>query len=67
MGKVVAVLAILVSFAILPQLLSVNAYAKGPIYNGDHTLGQFMMLLIVPMGITIVILGLWAMRARQNN
>jgi len=63
--SLVAILTILLSFAILPQLLFANAYAKWPMYNSDHTLGQFMQLLIVPMGIAIVVLGVWAIRARQ--
>jgi hypothetical protein len=63
----VAIIAVLLSFAILPQLLFVNADAKGPIHNYEHELGQFMRLMIAPMGIAIVILGVWAMRARRNQ
>lgn len=64
-SRLVTVLAAMLSFAILPQLLFANAYAKYPMFNGEHTLGQFMMYLIVPMGIAIVVLGVWAMRSRQ--
>ena len=60
----VPMLAALMTFAIMPQLVLKEAYAKYP-YNGEHIFGQFMMYLAVPMGITIVVLGLWAMRARQ--
>lgn len=60
-----AVIAILLSLALLPQFVFIRAYAGGPIHNADHALGQFGMLLFMPLGITIVVLGLWAMRARQ--
>ena len=65
--RVLVVLAALLSFALLPQIVFTDAYAKLPIHNADHTLGQFMMLLIVPLGAAIVALGVWAMRARQDQ
>lgn len=64
--KLLGFLAILLSFAVLPQMLLIDVFAKFPMYNGEHTFGQFMQLLIVPMGIAIIVLGVWAIRARQQ-
>lgn len=64
---VLVILAASLSFALLPQIAFTDAYAKWPIHNADHILGQFMMLLIVPLGVAIVVLGVWAMRVRPDQ
>ena len=64
----VAVVATMLSIAILPQMLVIDAYAKMlPLPNPDYTFGQFTALVIGPMVASIVILVMLAIRARQNQ
>jgi hypothetical protein len=67
MARLLAAIVAMLSLALLPSFIFTRAYAGGMMYNADHTLGQFAMLLLVPLSVAIVVLGLWAIRARQNR
>jgi len=64
MRKVLAILAAVLFFSFAT---GDNAFAKGPIYDADHTFAQYFMLLIMPAlvaGGTLVMIALYT---RQNQ
>ncbi len=65
--KTIYLSAILLAFGVIPQLLFIDAYAKGPIRNFEHEMGQYARLLLIPMAISIVLLGVWRIRSRNTG
>jgi hypothetical protein len=61
--KTIYMSAVLLAFAVIPQLLFIDAYAKWPIHNFEHEMGQYARLLLIPMAISIVLMGVWRIRS----
>lgn len=63
-------LAVIVSSVLLLVLLTplvvTEAYAKGPIYDADHTFGLFMRMMIFPMAAASGALVMIALYVRQR-
>jgi hypothetical protein len=65
--KTIYLLAVLLAFGVIPQLLFIDAYAKWPINNFEHEMGQYARLLLIPMAITIVLMGVWRIRSGEHG
>lgn len=66
-NPLVAIFGLLSLFAVLPELLTTEAYAKGRNYNPDYTFVQSLWLIIMPAIITGAILFMIALYARENQ
>jgi hypothetical protein len=63
----VAALAALLSFAIMPQMLVIDAYAKRlPLPNNDYTFAQYSVM-IMPAIVAVAVLFMIAFYTRQDQ
>jgi hypothetical protein len=62
--KLAAVLVVMLT--LLGALTVGEAEAKGPIYNSDHTFGQYLQMVLIPMIIAAGALVMIAFYARQG-
>lgn len=61
-----AILLALGCLLLLPSLFTAVAEAKGPIYNAEHNLQQYLKLVLLPMAVAAGVLVMIAVRARQG-
>ena len=64
--KLAAVLVVMLLLMLLGTLTVGEAEAKWPIYNSDHTFGQYLQMVLVPMIIAAGALVMIAFYTRQG-